>query len=156
MKTKAFWSAAVLGAAWLGLGFAGAVDAADASVEQQLTKMENDWADSYVKRDPSFAQKNTTDDFMFIGPDGNVVNKADYVKAITGETTFTAFKITNLKVRTFGDTAIVIGQATISAKTKGEDESGDYSFTDVFVKQNGQWKAASGQATQVAKDQATE
>jgi ketosteroid isomerase-like protein len=156
MRTKVLWSVAVLGAVCFSLVSVRAADPAGASVEQQLTKMENDWADSYVKRDPSFAQKNTTDDFMFVGPDGNVVNKADYVKAITGDMTFTAFKINSLKVRSYGDTAIVIGLATISAKTKGEDESGDYSFTDVFVKQNGAWKAASGQATQVAKDQATE
>ena len=84
------------------------------------------------------------------------VNRADYVKGVTGDTTFTAFKITTLKVRTYGDTAVVIGIATIAAKIKGEDESGDYSFTDVFVKQKGEWKAASGQATPVAKDQATE
>lgn len=146
----------MLGAACFGIVSVRAADPAGASVEQQLTKMENDWVDSYLKRDPSFAQKNTTDDFMFVGPDGNVANKAEYVKAITGDTTFTAFKITSLKVRTYGDTAVVIGLATISAETKGENESGDYSFTDVFVKQNGVWKAASGQATQVAKDQATE
>lgn len=156
MKTKVLWSAALLSAVLLGIVPIRAADPAGASVEQQLTKMENDWAGSYVKRDPSFAEKNTTDDFMFVGPDGNIVNKADYVKAITGDTTFTSFKINSLKVRTYGDSAVVIGTATITAKTKGEDESGDYSFTDVFVKQKGEWKAASGQATQVAKDQATE
>lgn len=78
------------------------------------------------------------------------------MKAITGDTTFTSFKINSLKVRTYGDTAVVIGTATISAKTKGEEENGDYTFTDVFVKQKGEWRAASGQATQVAKDEATE
>jgi len=38
----------------------------------------------------------------------------------------------------------------------GEDESGQYSFIDVFVKQKGEWKAVSGQVTPVAKDEATE
>jgi len=156
MRTKVFLGAAVLGAVLLSLVPVRAADPAGASVEQQLTKMENDWADSYVKRDPSFVEKNTTDDFMFVGPEGNAVNKVDYVKAITGDTTFTSFKINSLKVRTYGDTAVVIGTATITAETKGENESGDYCFTDVFVKQKGEWKAASGQATQVAKDQATE
>jgi ketosteroid isomerase-like protein len=156
MRTKVFWSAAMLSAILLGVVSIRTVDAVGATVEVQLTKMENDWADSYVKRDPSFVQKITTDDFMFVGPDGNIVNKADYVKGVTGDTTFTAFKITSLKVRVYGDTAVVIGIATITAKTKGEDESGDYSFTDVFVKQKDEWKAASGQVTPVAKDQATE
>jgi ketosteroid isomerase-like protein len=156
MKTKMFWSAAILSAAVLGAVSVGAADPPGTSVEQQLTKIENDWADSYVKRDASYVEKMTTDDFMFVGPDGNIVNKADYVKAMTGDTVFTAFKLNSLKVRSYGDTAVVIGLVSITAKTKGEDESGEYSFTDVFVKQKGEWKAASGQATQVAKDQATE
>jgi hypothetical protein len=35
---------------------------------------------------------------------------------------------------------------------KQEDLSGQYSWTDVFVKQNGQWKAVAAQVTMVAKE----
>lgn len=156
MKAKLWLVAPFFGALLLASDSVRAADPARASDEQQLTKIENDWADSYVKRDSSFVQRIAADDFSFIGPDGNMVNKADYVKSLTGDTVFTGFKIDNLKIRTYGDAAIVIGLATISAKTKGEDESGQYSFTDVFVKQKGEWKAVSGQVTPVAKDEATE
>jgi len=132
------------------------VDAAGATVEEQLTKMENDWADSYVKRDPSFVQKITTDDFMFVGPDGNVVKKDEYVKSMTGDTIFAEFRLENLNVRIYGDAAVVIGTCAIKAQAKEEDESGKFSFTDVFVKQKGEWKAVSGQVTPVAQDAATE
>jgi ketosteroid isomerase-like protein len=125
-------------------------------VEEQLKKIEQDWAEAYVKRDTAFLQRITTDDFAFIGPDGNMVSKAEYVKSIEGDTVFTAFKIDELKVRVYGDAAVVLGLATITAKTKDEDESGRYSFTDVFVKQKGEWKAVSGHVTPVAKDPATE
>lgn len=141
------------------LPLAGSVRAADparASDEQQLTKIENDWADSHVKRDSSFLQRITADDFTFIGPDGNMVNKIDYIKGLTGDTVFSGFKIDDLKIRTYGDSAVVTGLVTIIVKTKGEDDSGQYSFTDVFVKQKGEWKAVSGQVTPVAKDEATE
>ena len=124
--------------------------------EEQLRKIEQDWADAYVKRDTSFAQKITAEDFAFVGPDGNVVKKDDYVKSMTGDTVFSEFKLENLNVRTYGDTAVVIGTCTIKAKAKDEDESGTYSFTDVFVKQKGEWKAVSGHVTPVARDAATE
>ena len=42
--------------------------------EQELTKIENDWGESYIKRDPSFAERITTDDFTFVGADGNIVD----------------------------------------------------------------------------------
>ena len=156
IQVKLLLVAPILSALLLASGSVCAADPARASDEQQLTKIENDWADSYVKRDPSFVQRIASDDFAFVGPDGNMVNKADYVKSITGDAVFTGFKIDDLKIRTYGDAAVVIGLATITAKTKGEDESGQYSFTDVFVKQKGEWKAVSGQVTPVAKDQATE
>jgi ketosteroid isomerase-like protein len=151
MKTNLSLFAALLlagNAAW-------AADPAPAD-EEQLKKIEQDWANAYVKRDTAFVQKITSDDFAFIGPDGNMVSKADYVKSMEGDTVFTAFKVEELKVRVYGDAAVAMGIATITAKTKGEDESGRYSFTDVFVKQKGEWKAVSGHVTPVAKDEATE
>jgi ketosteroid isomerase-like protein len=119
------------------------------NAEAQLTKIEHDWADAYVKRDPSFVQRLTAEDFIFIGPDGNSVGKADYVKGMTGPTVFTAFEIGEMKVRTVGDVAVVTGIANITARTGGKDESGKYAFTDVFAKKAGEWKAISSQATPV-------
>ena len=133
-----------------------AADAARSSEEEQLKKIEQDWADAYVKRDTAFVQRITADDFAFVGPDGNVVKKDEYVKSMTGDTVFTEFKLENLNVRTYGNAAVVIGTCTIKAKAKDEDESGQYSFTDVFVKQNGEWKAVSGHVTPVARESATE
>ena len=119
------------------------------NAEAQLTKIEHDWADAYVKRDPSFVQRLAVEDFIFIGPDGNSVGKADYVKGMTGPTVFTSFDIAEIKVRTVGDVAVVTGTATITAKTGDKDGSGKYAFTDVFAKKNGEWKAISGHATRV-------
>lgn len=119
------------------------------NAEAQLTKIEHDWADAYVKRDPSFVQRLAADDFIFIGPDGNSVGKADYVKGMTGPTVFTAFEIGEMKVRTVGDVAVVTGKANITAKTDDKDESGKYAFTDVFAKKAGEWKAISSQATPI-------
>ena len=127
-----------------------------ASAEEQLKKIEQDWASAYVKRDKAFVERITSADFAFIGPDGNMVGKEEYVKSIDGDTVFTAFKVEELKVRVYGDAAVVLGIASITAKAKGEDESGRYSFTDVFVKQKGEWKAVSGHVTPVARDEATE
>ncbi|MEY2540964.1 MAG: hypothetical protein QOI22_566 [Verrucomicrobiota bacterium] len=155
MKFKVFLSAICLSALLLSDASLRAADPATAA-EEQLKKLEQDWAEAYVKRDTAFVQKITTDDFAFIGPDGNMVSKGEYVKSIEGETVFTAFKTEELKVRVYGDAAVVLGRATVTTKSKGEDESGTFSFTDVFVKQKGEWKAVSGHVTPVAKDPATE
>ena len=65
------------------------------------------------------------------------------------DATFTDFNIEDLKVRFYGDTAIVVGRGSIKAHTKTRDLSGNYVWTDTFVKQNGEWKAVASQVTSV-------
>jgi ketosteroid isomerase-like protein len=55
----------------------------------------------------------------------------------------------DLKVKVYGDTAIVSGQTTDKGKYKGQDISGTYRFTDVFVKRDGKWMAVSTHVTPV-------
>lgn len=125
--------------------------------EQQIKKIEQDWIIAIVKRDAPFLQKLETDDYIFTGPDGKALSKAEDIKNTTGgDTAFDDFKIDNLKVRFYGDTAIVNGLGTVKAHMKDEDMSGQYSWTDIFVKQNGEWKAAAAHVTPVARDTATE
>jgi ketosteroid isomerase-like protein len=50
-----------------------------------------------------------------------------------------------------GDTAVVFGLETEKSTYKGADSSGQYRFTDVFVKRNGVWKAIATHVTKVAK-----
>jgi hypothetical protein len=119
--------------------------------EQQIRKIEQDWGDSYVKRDPAVSQKILADDFISIGPDGIAVDKADYIKAVTGLTIFSDVKINYMAVRFYNSTAVVVGRVSIVAKSVSQDESGEFAFTDTFVKQNGEWKVVSSQATPVTK-----
>jgi len=54
-----------------------------------------------------------------------------------------------LKVTTFGNTAIVTGGDTEKSTYKGQDSSGKYVWTDVFVNRNGKWQAVSSETTKV-------
>lgn len=120
--------------------------------EQQIRKIEQDWIDAIVKRDGAFLTKLEADDFTFTDPDGVVRDKAADIKdTTTGDAVFDEIKIDSLKVRFYGDTAIVNGLGTVKAHEKDEDLSGQYSWTDVFAKQKGQWKAAAAHVTMVGE-----
>ncbi len=106
-----------------------------------------------MKRDASYLQKLEAPDFTVTGPGGKSLSKEEDIKDTTsGETTFEKMKIAQLKVRFYGDTAIANGLATVKAHTKSKDVSGKYSWTDVFVKMNGDWKAVSSHVTAVAPE----
>jgi hypothetical protein len=83
VKTKALLVAGIIGLT-ASPGFLCGADSAQPAAEEQLTKIAHDWSESYVKRDASFAQQIIVEDFAFVGHDGNVVNKSDYVKSIPG------------------------------------------------------------------------
>jgi uncharacterized protein (TIGR02246 family) len=155
MRTRPFLS--LVGAVALAQlpGYAAGTDRS--GDEQQIRKIEQDWVNAMVKRDGAFLQKLEADDYTLTGPDGKVLTKQEDIKNTTeGDTIFDEIKIENLKVRFYGDTAVVNGINTIKAHSKSsdmeEDLSGPYSWTDVFVKQNGQWKVVATHITAVASE----
>jgi ketosteroid isomerase-like protein len=150
MKTKVFLIALAVG---LAVPAMSVVAAADRSAdEQQIRKIEQDWINAIVKRDGAFLTKLEADDFTLTDPDGTVLDKAGSIKeTASGETMFDEVKIDNLKVRFYGDTAIVNGQATAKVRTPDQDLSGQYAWTDVFVKQNGEWKAVAAHVTMIER-----
>jgi ketosteroid isomerase-like protein len=56
-----------------------------------------------------------------------------------------------MKVRVFGNTAVVTGSDTEKSTYKGKDSSGKYLWTDVFVMRQGRWQAAASHSTKVEK-----
>jgi ketosteroid isomerase-like protein len=54
-----------------------------------------------------------------------------------------------MKVQMFGDTAIATYTTTDKGMYKGRDISGQYRWTDVFVKMGGKWKFVAGQGTPI-------
>jgi ketosteroid isomerase-like protein len=55
--------------------------------------------------------------------------------------------ISDLKIRVYGDAAIVTGRSAQEGTENGKDYSGNYRFTRVYVKQNGAWKTVALQTT---------
>jgi ketosteroid isomerase-like protein len=120
------------------------------SDEQALVKIQHDWANARLKRDSSFPEQIEADDFTVVWFDGKIVNKEEDVKTYdSDDAVFTEFKIDDLKVRFYGDMAIVVGQGSIKARTKTQDLSGKYVWTDTFVKMGDEWKAVASQVTPV-------
>ena len=118
--------------------------------EQALKKIQHQWADARLKRDSSFASQIEADDFTVVWPDGQIINKQDDVKSYEADgAVFGEFKITDLDVRFYGETAVVVGQGSLKGHTPTKDLSGRYVWTDTFVKQNGAWKAVASQVTSV-------
>lgn len=110
-------------------------------VEQELIKLEIDWAEAYLKKDIAFLDRILADDWTYTDSEGNVMIKAqDLAELKSGEFVVTSWAQDNVKVRVYGDTAVVTGRGTIKAQYKGKDASGQFQYTDTFIRRDGRWQ----------------
>ena len=113
-------------------------------------QMERDWNQASIARDYKTLARVMADDWTGIDFRGMAVTKAESIAELkSGESKNQAVELGEMKVKIFGNTAVVIGSDTEKSTYHGKDSSGKYTWTDVFVKRNGRWQAVASQSTKV-------
>ena len=125
---------------------------APSASEQELMKLENDWSEAVLKKDSATLQRLYADEYLSTDQDGVTWNKSQDIANITsGAFKLASYKLEDMKAHVYGDAAVVTGRNTIKGTFQGKDVSGQYRFTDVFVKRAGRWQCVATQGTLVAK-----
>src|SRR5437762_11847154 len=87
------------------------------------------------------------DDYLYTHSNGSVLNKTQEIaESMSGDVQWTDSKFADLKLRIFGDVAVLTGRQTIQGAAKGY-VPGPRRITDIFVKRNGRWQYVGGQST---------
>jgi ketosteroid isomerase-like protein len=106
---------------------------------------------SLIKKDRATMERLYADDYMYTHSNGTVLNKTQEIaEAMSPSQAWTAHKSDDLKVRLFGNVAVVTGVSTLTGSAKGY-VSGPRRFTEVWVKRKGGWQQVGGQSTLVPK-----
>jgi ketosteroid isomerase-like protein len=127
-----------------------AADEKSKDVEHTILKLEQQWGDALVKRDQATIDHIAGADWVLIDTEGSILSKAKVDSDLkSGTIAFESFQLDDLKVRVFGDTVIAYGLETEKSKYDGKDTSGQYRFTDVFIKRDGRWQAVSTHMSRV-------
>jgi hypothetical protein len=118
--------------------------------EQALTKIEEDWGNALVKVDFDTINRIVSPDWILSTPDGKQQTKAQTDADLkSGKIKFESFKINELKVRVYGNAAVVFGLTTEKLTMDGKDMSGQNRFTDTFIKRDGKWQCVATHVTAV-------
>jgi ketosteroid isomerase-like protein len=116
--------------------------------EIQLRELEQRLIKAWLNHDWDVVDAILDDDWTVTDPGGRVLTKAQVIaEAKTGERKIDSGAIDEVKVRDFGDFAVVTGRTTASGNYQGNDFSVRLRFTDVFVKRSGEWRAVASQGT---------
>ncbi len=109
--------------------------------EEELLKLEKEFAEAIAKNESEAIERFVADDWIIIDPDGGVVNRARFFEAIkSGALMHDMMESEDFRVRVYGDSAVVIGVTRTKGKFMGQEFSTQERATDVFVKRDGRWQ----------------
>jgi ketosteroid isomerase-like protein len=152
---KLILAVAVITSTTFSLGFAQTKDKSNkqsGNVEQSLMHIEQEMDDAVVKGDTSASERYLADNCIITDPGGIVMDKTRTISDLkSGDLKIESSKLEDMKVQVYGNTAVVTYGTTDKGTYKGKDISGNYRWTDVFVKRNGRWQIVADQATRVAQ-----
>ncbi len=123
-----------------------------AAVETEIKKAVADMATSLQKNDAEAMQKLYTDNYVFVGPEGQLATGADRIASMkSGDTKYDSITYDEVTVRSNaeGNGAVSISKATVKGKNLGKAVDGQYRVTHVWSKTKDGWRLASGQTTAI-------
>lgn len=92
------------------------------------------------KKDQAALKTLLADDFEIWMPNGDAVSVDDWLPVVLGKFSLKSFRISQVSVRDFGDTAIVKFMRSQKADLQGKDESGEFFVVDVWRKSGDSWQ----------------
>ncbi len=125
---------------------------AQGGVEQSIKALTEQVTQAALKGDAATFDKLLADDYVTIGIQGASLTKAELLENFkSGKVKFEAIDVSDMKVRVYGDTALVNYTANVKGHFGATDISGQWRVVRVWVKRKGQWQSVSFQATLIAQ-----
>jgi len=117
----------------------------------EIDQLEQVWRDAIVQRNASALDGLLADDYIAITPNGTLQSKDQTLANLrSGALHLSSIELSDRKVRFYGQTALVTSRAEVNGTNSGEDFSGSYRYTRVYVRdEQGKWKIVSFEASRI-------
>src|SRR5687767_10548106 len=110
------------------------------SVEKELIDVSQAWDRAMLTNDADAIGPYMSDDWVIIGPDGSVGDKATFLDLVrSGALTHDLMQSHDLNIRVYGDTAVVIARGVSGGNYQGQKFYLVERVSCVFVSQEGRW-----------------
>lgn len=125
--------------------------------EQAVMAVERDWSAAFLRHDTAAIDRILSDDFVGTDGRGVVSNKAQELEEATAPApgspprtlTIVDEKLTDMKVRVYGNTAVLNALNTATILFNGKESIVRYRRTTVWVKRQGRWQCVSFHGSRV-------
>jgi hypothetical protein len=138
-------------ALFAGLSVARAQTGSLANVVTAISDLEDGAVKADLADDTTFYQKVLAEDWTRGDSDGSYYTKADLLKLMADRKSIktNSEKLSELKVRVYGNTAVASYKDTYDILIKGERRAHTIIATDTFVSMGGEWKQVASHGSEV-------
>ncbi|MGH9587826.1 MAG: nuclear transport factor 2 family protein [Acidobacteriaceae bacterium] len=120
------------------------------AIHKKIEALEMQWRDAIVHNNVRLMDHLLADDYLGISANGTVETKAEELaQSKAGTLRIQSLNLSDIKVRVFGNTAVVTSKAELMGMNGQSDISGNYRYTRVYNKRFGQWKIISFEASRI-------
>jgi hypothetical protein len=141
-KNHTLWISLLVIALFARLSVTQAQTAAKTGAVTAVSNLENDAVKADLAGDSGFYQKTLAEDWTRGDSDGTFYTKADLLGLMADKNNIktNSEKLSELKVRVYGNTAVAAYKDTYDILIKGEHRAHTIIATDTFVKMGNEWK----------------
>ena len=116
----------------------------------ELIALENRRFEAMTKQDAQALDEILADDLIYTHSSARVETKTEFISSLTsGRTRYKSVEPDDVKVRQYGDTAVITGHAWIHVNSNGRDNKFQVRFTDVYAKRDDVWRMVAWQSTKL-------
>jgi len=113
------------------------------STESELVALEHEWAQAIVENDMDKLECIVGEEYTLAAnnfPGGRTrLSRQEWMTTVPVYEVH-SFEIDDLEVHSYGETAVVLANLELQARVQGEDRSGGFAVTDVWVRRDGRWQ----------------
>jgi ketosteroid isomerase-like protein len=121
-------------------------------MEEELLEVEKGFTDAIARNDLKAIERFVTEDWIIINADGGTIDRERFLEVIkSGALTHNMMESDDLRVRVYGDSAVVTAVTRSKGTFMGQQFSTHERSTDVFVKLDAQWRCVLTQLTGFTK-----
>lgn len=133
------------------VAFADASLAAQESADEAgLRRTEAELCDAFRNADAKTIERIEDARYTLTDSQGGVTGRdGDIAEANKRDPRYSEFRNHSQKIRFYGDTAIVNGITSLKGESAGKTFTGDFQFTDTWVRHGGEWKIVSSHASRL-------
>ena len=118
--------------------------------EAALRRTEAELCEAFRNADAKTIERIEGERYTLTDSHGGVTGRdSDVAEAKKRDPRYSEFRNHSQKIRFYGDTAIVNGVTSLKGESSGKSFTGDFQFTDTWIRHGGEWKIVSSHASRL-------